>query len=179
MTLFDKDLFKINFKEENKLLKDNFIEKLDCLFKDVYSLTDVNKNIYNENNALTLSSKNKVENNLKESIKYNEFLSKENPDINLINKNIIKEYKRITGISICRTENMNLKIIFDFLSKNNEYYIIISIKNSNFDVVEIIPKEINFRKYHDESYKVKDINIFLCKLINYELIPHFQNKFCK
>ena len=179
MTQFEKEIFKINFIEENNLLKEKFIQKLDHLFKDASSLTDVNKNIYECQNNLTLSWKNNVESNLKESIKFNELLSKEKGNINIINKNIINEYKKISGISISRTDRMNLKINFDFLGEKDEYYIILSFYNSTFEVVEINPKDINFKKYNVENYEVKNIGLFLCKLINYELIPYFKNNLKK
>ena len=141
---------------------------------------DINKNVYSNNTNLTLSSNNKIENPLKEYIKFNEYISNiDNKEINSINDNLIKEYQKITGISISRTKDLNLKINFNFLGEKNEYFIILSFNNSIFNVVDISPKDINYKKYNIENYNTKDITLFLCQLINYELIPHYQNKINK
>ena len=178
MSTIDEEIFKIDFIEKNKSLKENYFKKLDSLVNDVSSLMDVNKNIYSKNNNLRLSSQNKIENLLKESIKYNENLeNKEKNDFSLINDDIMAEYKKITGISISRTEELYLKINFDFLSEKNEYYLVLSFNdNLIFNVEEICPKELEYKKYLDEYCQAKDITLFLCKLINYELIPHYLSK---
>ena len=138
---------------------------------------DNNKNIYMKNNNLSLSSNNKLENNLKECIKYNMYLqNKNNNEINSLNDNIIKEYNKVTGISISRTEDLNLKINFNFLGEKNEYYIILSFQKDKFSVVDISPKDVNYKKYNAQHNKAEDISLFLCKLINYELIPHYESK---
>ena len=113
MIEFNKDIFKIDFIQQNKTFKEKLFSKLDSLIKDASSLMNTNKNAYSENNNLLLSLNNKIENILKAYLKYNEHI--ENLDknhINTINKNIIKEYSKITGISISRTEELNLKIDF-------------------------------------------------------------------
>ena len=121
---------------------------------------------------------------MKEYIKYNEYLSSNDiEDINDINANIMKLYKETTGISISRTNELNLKIRFDFLCGKNEYYIILSYDNdkdknkySKYDVISIYPEEINYKKYLEELNKTQDISLFLCKLINYELIPFHEHE---
>ena len=180
MTQFNKDIFKTDFIQQNKIFKEKIFTKLDSLVKDASSLMNVNKNIYSGNTNLSLSSNNKVEKSLKEYIKFNEYISNiDAKEINSINENIINEYQKITGISISRTKDLNLKINFNFLGEKNEYFIILSFNNSIFNVVDINPKDINYKKYNIEHYNTKDITLFLCKLINYELIPHYQNKLNK
>ena len=174
----DDETSILNSIQKNNKLKEKIINKIEEITKTASSLTDINKNIYSQNNNLALSPNNIVENILKEYIKYNEYL--------LINKNkensdIIKLYKEITGISISRTNELNLKIRFDFLCEKNEYYIILSYdnkknNNSNYDVISINPEGINYKIYMEELNKTQDINLFLCKLINYELIPFYENE---
>ena len=180
MAQFNKDIFKTDFIQQNKIFKEKIFTKLDSLVKDASSLMDINKNIYSDNINLSLSSNNKIEKSLKEYIIFNEYISNiDNKELNLMNENIIKEYQKITGISISRTKDLNLKINFNFLGEKNEYFIIISFTNSTFNVIDISPKDINYKKYNIEHYKSKEITLFLCKLINYELIPHYQNKLNK
>ena len=174
----DDETSILNSIQKNNKLKEKIINKIELIAKTASSLTDINKNIYSQNNNLALSPNNIVENILKEYIKYNEYL--------LINKNkensdIIKLYREITGISISRTNELNLKIRFDFLCEKNEYYIILSYdnkknNNSNYDVISINPEGINYKIYMEELNKTQDINLFLCKLINYELIPFYENE---
>ena len=180
MTQFNNDIFKTDFIQQNNIFKEKLFNKLDSLVKDASALMNINKNIYSKNANLSLSSNNKIENSLKEYIKFNEYISNiDNKEINSINENIIKEYQKITGISISRTEDLNLKINFNFLGEKNEYFIILSFNNDNFNVVDVNPKDINYKKYSTEHYNIKEITLFLCKLINYELIPHYQNKLNK
>ena len=125
MNLENETMIKNSIERNNKL-KEKIIHKLDKITNTASSLININKNIYSQNNNLALSPNNIVENILKEYIKYNEYL--------LINKNkensdIIKLYREITGISISRTNELNLKIRFDFLCEKNEYYIILSYDN--------------------------------------------------
>ena len=175
MTEIHKDIFEIDFIQQNNLLKEKLFFNLDTLVKDASSLMNINKNIYSDNNNLSFLSNNKNENILKEYIEYNEYLEKsDNEDINFLNENILKEYYKITGISISRTPNSNLKIDFNFLKGKYDYYIILAFDKSIFKVVEISPKDINYKKYNDEIYEANEITLFLCKLINYELIPHYQ-----
>ena len=70
---------------------------------------------------------------------------------------------------------MNLKINLDFLDNNGEYYIIISHKDSVYNVVDISPQEINYKKYVDELNINQDSTLFLSRLINYEFIPYYKN----
>ena len=94
----------------------------------------------------------------------------------------MKLYKEITGISISRTNELNLKIRFDFLCGKNEYYIILSYdnnnknKNANYNVISIHPEKINYKNYVEELNQTKDINLFLSKIINYELIPFYEKE---
>ena len=177
MNLDDETSISNSIQKNNKL-KEKIINKIELIAKTASSLTDINKNIYSQNNNLALSPNNIVENILKEYIKYNEFLS---INKNKENSDIIKLYKEITGISISRTNELNLKIRFDFLCGKNEYYIILSYdnkknNNSNYDVISINPEGINYKIYMEELNKTQDINLFLCKLINYELIPFYENQ---
>ena len=175
MTEIPKDIFEIDFIQQNNLLKEKLFFQLDSLVKDASSLMDLNKSIYPYNNNLSFPSNNRIENTLKEYMKYNEYLEKnDSKDINLLNENILKEYYKITGISISRTPNSNLKIDFNFLKGKNNYYIILAFDKSIFKVVEINPKDINYKKYIYEINKANEITLFLCKLINYELIPHYE-----
>ncbi len=177
MKELDNEKFQIDLIHQNKISKTKFFKKLDSLVNGVSSLMDNNKNIYMKNNNLSLSSNNKLENNLKECIKYNMYLqNKNNNEINSLNDNIIKEYNKVTGISISRTEDLNLKINFNFLGEKNEYYIILSFQKDKFSVVDISPKDVNYKKYNAQHNKAEDISLFLCKLINYELIPHYESK---
>ena len=173
----DEEIFKIDCIEKHKALKEKYFKKLDTLVNYASSLMDVSKNIYSDNNNLRLSPQNKMEPVLKETIKYNEYLgNKEKKEISLNNEDIIKEYNKMTGISISRTDKLNLKINFDFLGEKNEYYIVLSFHDLLFNVEEICPKEIDYKHYIDEYCQTKDITLFLCKLINYELIPHYKKR---
>ena len=177
MNLEDEAII-INRIKKNNALKEKIINKLDILTKTTSSLLDINTNIYCQNNYISLSPNNCVEKILKEYIKYNEFLlfdkKKDNSDI-------IKLYKEITGISVSRTNELNLKIRFDFLCEKNEYYIILSYDNdkntkSNYEVISIYPEGINYKIYLEELNRTQDISLFLCKLINYELIPFYEKE---
>ena len=174
MNLEDETLIRKSI-EKNNLLKEKIIKKIESITTKAISLTDVNTNIYSQNNTLSLSSNNIIENILKKYIEYNESLLFKTEEKNATNEIIMKLYKEITGISISRTNELNLKIKFDFLSDKYEYYIIISYNNdknnSCYDVISIYPEEINYKLYLEELNKTNDINLFLCKLINYELIP--------
>jgi len=174
MNLEDETLIQKSI-EKNNLLKEKIIKKIESITTKAISLTDVNTNIYSQNNTLSLSSNNIIENILKKYIEYNESLLFKTEEKNATNEIIMKLYKEITGISISRTNELNLKIKFDFLSDKYEYYIIISYNNdknnSCYDVISIYPEEINYKLYLEELNKTNDINLFLCKLINYELIP--------
>ncbi len=174
MNLEDETLIQKGI-EKNNLLKEKIIKKIESITTKAISLTDVNTNIYSQNNTLSLSSNNIIENILKKYIEYNESLLFKTEEKNATNEIIMKLYKEITGISISRTNELNLKIKFDFLSDKYEYYIIISYNNdknnSCYDVISIYPEEINYKLYLEELNKTNDINLFLCKLINYELIP--------
>ena len=174
----DDETSILNSIQKNNKLKEKIINKLELVTKTAASLTDINKNIYSQNDNLALSPNNIVEKILKEYIKYNEFLS---INQNKENSDIIKLYKEITGISISRTNELNLKIRFDFLCGKNEYYIILSYdknksKNPNYNVISINPEGINYKMYMEELNKTQDINLFLCKLINYELIPFYESE---
>ena len=180
MKLEDETLIKKSI-EKNNILKEKIIQKIDTISDTAISLTDINKNIYSQNNNLVLSSNNTIENILKKYIEYNEcLLCNEIEEKNDANENIMKLYKEITGISISRTNELNLKIKFDFLSDKYEYYIIISYdndkNNSSYNVISIYPEEINYKLYLQELNKTQDINLFLCKLINYELIPFHEKE---
>ena len=170
----EKEITKNDFIQKDKILKEKILKVLDSLYIDALSLIDMNKNIYSLNNNLSLSNSS-IENTLKEYIKYNEFLSNKDKEVDSMNETILKKYKEITGISIYKTEDLNLKINFDFLGEKDEYYIILSHHNSIYKVLDINPKEINYKKYMDELNKSQDISLFLCKLVNYELIPYYQN----
>ena len=168
MKEFENKIFEIDLIQQNKAFKEKLYKKLDSIVNKASSLMDINTNIYLNNNNLSLSSNNKTENILKECIKYNIFLqNKEKKDFNAINDKIIKEYNKVTGISISRTDDLNLKIDFNFLGEKNEYYIILSFQKNIFSVVDINPKDINYKKYINQHNKADDITIFLCKLINY------------
>ena len=180
MKLEDETLIKKSI-EKNNILKEKIIQKIDTISDTAISLTDINKNIYSQNNNLVLSSNNTIENILKKYIEYNEYLLfNKSEEKNDANENIMKLYKEITGISISRTNELNLKIKFDFLSDKFEYYIIISYdndkNNSSYNVISIYPEEINYKLYLQELNKTQDINLFLCKLINYELIPFHEKE---
>ena len=174
MNLEDETLIQKSI-EKNNLLKEKIIKKIESITTKAISLTDVNTNIYSQNNTLSLSSNNIIENILKKYIEYNESLLFKTEEKNATNEIMMKLYKEITGISISRTNELNLKIKFDFLSDKYEYYIIISYDNdkniSCYDVISFYPEEINYKLYLEELNKTNDINLFLCKLINYELIP--------
>ena len=179
MNLEDETLIRKSI-EKNNLLKEKIIKKIESITTKAISLTDVNTNIYSQNNTLSLSSNNIIENILKKYIEYNESLLFKTEEKNATNEIIMKLYKEITGISISRTNELNLKIKFDFLSDKYEYYIIISYNNdknnSCYDVISIYPEEINYKLYLEELNKTNDINLFLCKLINYELIPFHEHE---
>ena len=179
MNLEDETLIQKSI-EKNNLLKEKIIKKIESITTKAISLTDVNTNIYSQNNTLSLSSNNIIENILKKYIEYNESLLFKTEEKNATNEIIMKLYKEITGISISRTNELNLKIKFDFLSDKYEYYIIISYDNdkniSCYDVISFYPEEINYKLYLEELNKTKDINLFLCKLINYELIPFHEKE---
>ena len=167
-----KEFIKKNNEEKTKIF-----QKLDCITNDISSLLDLNENIYSNKSNLVLSSHSKNEKILKASLLYKDFLLKKgNEEIDSINDKIIKEYNRITGISILRTEDSHLRIDFNFLGNKNEYFIILSFHNSFMNVVDINPKTINYQKYVDEYNQTNDISLFLCELINYEFIPYKENK---
>ena len=181
MNLENETMIKNSIERNNKL-KEKIIHKLDTITNIASSLIDINKNIYSQNKNLSLSPNNIIENILKEYIKYNEsLLSNENKESINTNENIMKLYKEITGISISRTNELNLKIRFDFLCGKNEYYIILSYdknksKNPNYNVISINPEGINYKMYMEELNKTQDINLFISKLINYELIPFYEKE---
>ena len=176
MKHLENEILEIDLIQQNKVFKEKFYKKLDSIVNDTSSLMDMNNNIYKNNNNFSLSSNNKIENTLKECIKYNIILqNKENKDLPSVNDEILKEYNKVTGISISRTKDLNLKIDFDFLGVKNEYYIILSFQKNIFCVVDINPKDINYKKYIEQHNKSEDITTFLCKLVNYELIPYYQN----
>ena len=182
MNLESESMIKNNIERNNKL-KEKIIHKLDKITNTASSLININKNIYSKNKNLTLSPNNIIENILKEYIIYNERLtSNENKESINNNENIMKLYKEITGISISRTNELNLKIRFDFLCGKNEYYIILSYdnnnknKNANYNVISIHPEKINYKNYVEELNQTKDINLFLSKIINYELIPFYEKE---
>ena len=182
MNLENETMIKNSIERNNKL-KEKIIHKLDTITNIASSLIDINKNIYSQNKNLALSPNNIIENILKEYIIYNEsLLSNENKESISTNENIMKLYKEITGISISRTNELNLKIRFDFLCGKNEYYIILSYdnsnknKNANYNVITIHPEAINYKNYVEELNKTQDINLFISKLINYELIPFYEKE---
>ena len=152
--------------------QEKILNKIDSIFNEICSLNDSSNRSGENIDKLIYTSKNKINNLLKENIKYNNSLEKiSNDKIKLINNNIINEYKKITGILISKTNDNNLRIDFSFLT---DYFLILSIKNNEiYDVVTINPSEINYKEYLNELNINKDISLFLCKLINYELVPYF------
>ena len=172
MKNLEKEIFKNDFIQKNKDMKEKMIKIIESLSMDVSSLIDPNKNIYSDNNK-TIAN-NAIEKILKEYINFNELLQNKNDDLNSLNGQILKQYNNITGISISKTEDLNLKINLNFLGNDGEYYIIISHKNSVYDIVDIKPKEINYKNYIDELNINQDIALFLCRLINYEFIPCYK-----
>ena len=162
---------KINLKEQES--KERIIKKINDIYEEASSLIDINKNIYLDNYNYSLSPKSRIENMLKPNIKLNELIvDMENNELDEVNSKILKEYKKITGINISKLDGENFKIKFDFLSKKIEYSIVIFYSNSIYNVKEINPKDINYENYLD-SNKGDDLTLFLCNLINFELIPHF------
>ena len=169
MSLEDEKYIQNNISKNNSQ-KEKIFKKLNFIEKESKQIININKT------NISLSSNNLLERILKECIKYNEFLSVySNKEIN---NDIIKLYKNITGISISKTNELNLKIRFDFLCDNNiEYYIILSYENNKYNIISITPDEINLdKKYLEELNITKDINLFLCKLINFELIPYYEKE---
>jgi len=82
---------------------------------------------------------------------------------------IINKIKKISGISISKTNKNELKINFDFCEKNN-FFIILSIQKEKFTLIDFSPKNINFEPYLLELNLTKNLTNFLCKIINNELI---------
>ena len=151
---------------------EKILSKIDFITNEIYSLNDSLDRSNESIDKLTFSSKNKIGDLLRENIKYNNILEKiENEKIKSMNDNIINEYQKITGIKISKTVDNNLRIDFSFLV---DYFLILSIKNNEiFDIITIYPSEINYKKYLYDLNKNKNISLFLSKLINYELIPRF------
>ena len=173
MKNLEKEIFKNDFIQKDKDMKEKLLKKIESLYMDASSLIDINKNIYSDNNK-TLTNK-PIEKILKEYINFNDLLQNKNNNLNCLNQQILKQYNSITEISISKTEDLNLKINLDFLDNNGEYYIIISHKDSVYNVVDISPQEINFEKYIDELNINQDFTLFLSRLINYEFIPYYKN----
>ena len=168
MNLEDESYF-LNLISKDNIKKEKILKKLDSITAKSLSIIDINKKY------ISLSSNNILEKILNECINYNEYLLLyENKEVN---NDIVKLYKEITGISISKTNELNLKIRFDFLcSENIEYYIILSFNNNIYNIIYINPEEIICDAYLDELNKTKDINMILCKLINYELIPFYEKE---
>ncbi len=173
MKNLEKEINRNDFIQKDKDMKEKIIKIIESLYTDAYSLIDTNKNIYSNNNK-TITN-NSIEKILKEYINFNDLLLNKNDNLNCLNQQILKQYNSITGISISRTDDLNLKINLDFLDNNGEYYIIISHKDSIYNIVDINPKEINYKKYVDELNINLDFTLFLCRLINYEFIPYYKN----
>ena len=173
MKTLEKEIYKNDFIQKDKNMKEKVIKIIESLYMDASSLIEPEKNIYSNNNKKITSIP--IENLLKEYINFNELFQNKNNDLDGLNEQILKQYKNITGISICRTDDLNLKINLNFLGNNREYYIIISHKNSVYNIVDINPKEINYKKYVDELNINQDLTLFLCRLINYEFIPFCKN----
>lgn len=168
MNLEDESYF-LNLISKDNIKKEKILKKLDSITAKSLSIIDINKKY------ISLSSNNILEKILNECINYNEYLLLyENKEVN---NDIVKLYKEITGISISKTNELYLKIRFDFLcSENIEYYILLSFNNNVYNLIYINPEEIICDAYLEELNKTKDINTFLCKLINYELIPFYEKE---
>ena len=168
MNLEDESYF-LNLISKDNIKKEKILKKLDSITAKSLSIIDINKKY------ISLSSNNILEKILNECINYNEYLLLyENKEVN---NDIVKLYKEITGISISKTNELYLKIRFDFLcSENIEYYILLSFNNNVYNLIYINPEEIICDAYLEELNKTKDINMFLCKLINYELIPFYEKE---
>lgn len=168
MNLEDESYF-LNLISKDNIKKEKILKKLDSITAKSLSIIDINKKY------ISLSSNNILEKILNECINYNEYLLLyENKEVN---NDIVKLYKEITGISISKTNELYLKIRFDFLcSENIEYYILLSFNNNVYNLIYINPEEIIYDAYLEELNKTKDINTFLCKLINYELIPFYEKE---
>ena len=173
MKNLEKEINRHDFYQKDKDMKEKILKIIESLYMDAYSLIDTNKNIYSNNNK-TIAN-NSIEKILKEYINFNDLLLNKNDNLNCLNQQILKQYNSITGISISRTDDLNLKINLDFLDNNGEYYIIMSHKDSIYNIVDINPKEINYKKYVDELNINQDFTLFLCRLINYEFIPYYKN----
>ena len=173
MKNLEKEIFNNDFIQKDKDMKEKILKIIESLYKDASSLIDTNKNIFSDNNK-TITN-NPIEKILKEYINFNDLLQNKKDNLNCLNKQILKQYKNIAGISISRTEDLNLQINLDFLDNNGAYYIIISHKDSVYNIVDINPKEINYKKCVDELNINQDFTLFLCRLINYEFIPYYKN----
>ena len=79
---------------------------------------------------------------------------------------IINKMKKISGISISKTNKNELKINFDF--KKN-FFIILQIQKEKFTLIDF-PKNINFDAYLLELNLTKNLTNFLCKIIINEII---------
>ena len=79
---------------------------------------------------------------------------------------IINKMKKISGISISKTNKNELKINFDF--KKN-FFIILQIQKEKFTLIDF-PKNINFDAYLLELNLTKNLTNFLCKIITNEII---------
>ncbi len=183
----DKDDYETSLNTINEITGENNQKKiqiettLNNIIDKLNTITNSKENFNSFNNKLEINEKifieNKLEKILRQNIKFNAFLQSSNKEeINKINTDIIKKYNRITGINISNTSDNNLKIDFNFLSREYDYYIILSIKNGKYNIVKISPEKVNFQKYLEELNSNGDINLFLCKLINFELIPYYQNQ---
>ena len=140
--------------------------------------TTLNSNIINYENQTILE---KILENEKNFINYfyNKIIS-QNEKKEIINY-IINKYKKISGISISKTINKELKITFNFceelLNNKIKFFIILSIlTEENYKLIEYSPKNINYEFYLLELNLTKNLTNFLCKIINNELIPFIRNK---
>ena len=134
MNLEDESYF-LNLISKDNIKKEKILKKLDSITAKSLSIIDINKKY------ISLSSNNILEKILNECINYNEYLLLyENKEVN---NDIVKLYKEITGISISKTNELYLKIRFDFLcSENIEYYILLSFNNNVYNLIYINPEEI-------------------------------------
>ncbi|MCQ2816972.1 MAG: hypothetical protein MJ252_06880 [archaeon] len=93
----------------------------------------------------------------------------------------IEEYKRITGVKIERVSNEQIKFdlneIFKTYSNKEDNYIILTFKNSEYSLFEISPSEINsannIESYIKNLNTNRDLNQFLCDLINIEYFSYY------
>lgn len=123
-----------------------------------------NKNFPNENQTIL----EKLFENEKNFFNYfynNEISQNEKTEI--INF-IINKMKKISGISISKTNKNELKINFDFCEKI--FFIILQIQKEKFTLIDFSPKNINFEPYLLELNLTKNLTNFLCKIINNEII---------